>query len=416
MLKPDVKSTGCPCRCNSNATTSRQQQQQPTAAATCCCSSGSSRSNRRQQQQHQQLQQQHGRRSCSSGSSRGSIVVPLLGSLHAKPQPAPLQQQQQQQQQRSVGFLKRQEGRVLPFAFAGLDDLQLPAANSNSSSSSRGKGLLQQRVKDLLQLFRLTGSSSSSSSSLFDSAAASAWRSWVSSLPPVSRVYLLLSAAATAAATAAAAAGRPVPVSLLQFEAQKVFKKGEVWRLFSPFFFFGEASVSAALSLSFAYTYLPLLERYCSSSSSSTKEGSHGGATGSSNSTSNATSSSNTEKSLQQGSSSSRSSSGSSSSSRRAPRFSRLLLFGAGCTYSLVSAGLLPAAQQQQCFFSYLLFLWSRLDPTGEAEVFGSLSCSNAALPLLLLLQHLLLDGQLLQADLWGAAAALAFLALNPKP
>lgn len=214
----------------------------------------------------------------------------------------------------------------------------------------------------------------------FEGCVARIWKEWVLSLPPVSRAYLLLCGATSASSMTSAAFGQTLPSSVFHFIPSRVLTRGEVWRLLTPLFYLGDSPISAALSLAFAYTYLPLIERHCNN------EG--------------AVSNSSTDP---------------PKVNKGPSRLLKVLLWGAGCSYGLVAMRLLPPSQQQQFFFSFLLFLFSRIDPTGEAELLWNIHCSNAALPMLLVLQHLLLDGQLLKADLWGALAALGYLTVKPN-
>ncbi|KEP61763.1 UNVERIFIED_CONTAM: hypothetical protein HHA_281955 [Hammondia hammondi] len=182
--------------------------------------------------------------------------------------------------------------------------------------------------------------------------------------PKLTKGYLSIAAALSLLSSFSSS--RHFAPSALLFDAEALRRGRELQRLLSSLFFLGPLSLSSLLSFSFVHAYLGGLESHF--------QRTHAPAA-----------------------------------------FQRMLAFALGCTYSLAALQQIPSDHLLQTVCTFLLYVWSRTHPGGEADVYGLCTIPNEYLPFFFLLQNWILEGKIVAADLWGIAVAAAWLLLQRR-
>nr|ACU32855.1 apicoplast Der1 [Toxoplasma gondii] len=188
-------------------------------------------------------------------------------------------------------------------------------------------------------------------------------RQWKAT-PKLTKGYLSIAAALSLLSSFSSS--RHFAPSALLFDAEALRRGRELQRLLSSLFFLGPFSLSSLLSFSFVHAYLGGLETHF--------QRTHAPAA-----------------------------------------FQRMLAFALGCTYSLAALQQIPSDHLLQTVCTFLLYVWSRTHPGGEADVYGLCTIPNEYLPFFFLLQNWILEGKIVAADLWGIATAAAWLLLQRR-
>ncbi|PFH31250.1 hypothetical protein BESB_031240 [Besnoitia besnoiti] len=180
--------------------------------------------------------------------------------------------------------------------------------------------------------------------------------------PKLTRGYLSL--AAGLSLLSSCSSSRHFTPSALLFDAESLRRGRELHRLLTSLFFLGPLSLSSLLSFSFVHAYLGGLELHFQRTHSP-------------------------------------------------ETFRQMLGFALGCTYSLAALKQIPSDHLLQTLCTFLLYVWSRTHPGGEADVYGLCTIPNEYLPFFFLLQNWILEGKVVAADLWGVGAAGGWLLLH---
>nr|CEL66552.1 TPA: Derlin-1.1 [Neospora caninum Liverpool] len=182
--------------------------------------------------------------------------------------------------------------------------------------------------------------------------------------PKLTKGYLSIAAALSLLSSFSSS--RHFAPSALLFDAEALRRGRELHRLFSSLFFLGPFSLSSLLSFSFVHAYLGGLEVHF--------QRTHSPGT-----------------------------------------FHRMLAFALGCTYSLATLKQIPNDHLLQTVCTFLLYIWSKTHPGGEADVYGLCTIPNEYLPFFFLLQNWILEGKIVAADLWGIGVAAGWLLLQQR-